>query len=100
MFTPSLFETPDMIGQHERLNEVSAPVDAGVLRSTLGEHYGRINANNLRRAHKLLESGKARGKIVLEGFAAWAPTDRRRRAGTETPSGGWNGTAIDHILDT
>ncbi|ULQ47952.1 zinc-binding dehydrogenase [Flagellatimonas centrodinii] len=58
-----------MIGQHERLNEVSAPVDAGVLRSTLGEHYGMINAGNLRRAHMLLESGKARGKIVLEGFA-------------------------------
>ena len=27
-----------------------------------------INAANLRRAHALLESGKAKGKIVLEGF--------------------------------
>ena len=27
-----------------------------------------INAANLRRAHALLESGTARGKIVLEGF--------------------------------
>ncbi|HHJ1787383.1 TPA: hypothetical protein ACQGVG_004107, partial [Pseudomonas aeruginosa] len=30
--------------------------------------YGRISAENLRRAHALLESGKAKGKIVLEGF--------------------------------
>ena len=43
-------------------------IDAGTLRTTLGEHFGSINANNLRRAHALLESGKARGKIVLEGF--------------------------------
>jgi hypothetical protein len=34
----------------------------------LGEHFGVINAANLRRAHELLESGKAKGKIVLEGF--------------------------------
>jgi NADPH:quinone reductase-like Zn-dependent oxidoreductase len=43
-------------------------VDAGRLRSTLGEHYGIINAANLKRAHALLESGRARGKIVLQGF--------------------------------
>jgi len=34
----------------------------------VGEHFGTINAANLRRAHALLESGKAKGKIVLEGF--------------------------------
>ena len=39
-----------------------------VVRTTLGEHYGTINAENLRRAHAFIESGKARGKIVLEGF--------------------------------
>ncbi|EJT84347.1 alginate lyase [Pseudomonas putida S11] len=27
-----------------------------------------INASNLKRAHALIESGKAKGKIVLEGF--------------------------------
>jgi hypothetical protein len=30
--------------------------------------FGRINAENLKRAHALLESGKAKGKIVLEEF--------------------------------
>ncbi len=40
-------------------------IDAGVLQTTLGEHFGRIDAANLRRAHALLESHRARGKIVL-----------------------------------
>ena len=68
MYTRSLFETPDMLEQHHILERVSQLVDAGTLRTTLGEHFGAINAANLRRAHAVLESGQARGKIVLEGF--------------------------------
>lgn len=68
MFTRSLFETADMIEQHRLLQRVAELVDAGTLKTTLGEHFGSINAANLRRAHALLESGTARGKIVLEGF--------------------------------
>jgi zinc-binding alcohol dehydrogenase family protein len=68
MFTRSLFGTADMAEQHKLLAEVARLIDAGELRTTLGEHFGRINAANLKRAHALLESGKARGKIVLEGF--------------------------------
>lgn len=69
MFTRSLFRTDDMIAQHHLLNEMAGLVDTGVVRTTLGEHFGSINAANLMRAHALLESGKSRGKIVLEGFA-------------------------------
>ncbi|MFJ3483256.1 zinc-binding alcohol dehydrogenase family protein [Pseudomonas sp. NPDC090202] len=68
MFTRSLFETPDMIKQHELLNRVAELVDQGTLKTTVGEHFGTINAANLRRAHALIESQKAKGKIVLEGF--------------------------------
>ena len=68
MFTRSMFHTPDRIGQHLLLNEVSELVDAGILCTTFGEHFGRIDAANLRRAHALIESGTAKGKIVLEGF--------------------------------
>ena len=68
MFTRSLYETPDMINQHHLLNRVSELIDQGVLQTTVGEHFGAINAANMRRAHALIESGKARGKIVLEGF--------------------------------
>jgi zinc-binding alcohol dehydrogenase family protein len=68
MYTRSMFQTPDMIEQHELLTRVAELIDAGVLRTTLAENFGTINAENLRRAHALLESGKARGKIVLSGF--------------------------------
>jgi zinc-binding alcohol dehydrogenase family protein len=68
MFTRSLYQTADMAEQGTLLDAVADLVDAGRLRSTLGEHFGAINAANLRRAHALLESGRARGKIVLEGF--------------------------------
>ena len=68
MFTRSLFQTPDMVAQHRLLDDVAQLVDDGVIRTTLGEHFGTINAENLRRAHALIESGRARGKVVLEGF--------------------------------
>jgi zinc-binding alcohol dehydrogenase family protein len=68
MFTRSLYETPDMIEQHHLLNRVSDLIDQGILKTTVGEHFGAINAANMRRAHALVESGKARGKLVLEGF--------------------------------
>lgn len=69
MFTRSLHATPDMEAQHRLLAEVSAMLDAGALRTTLAERFGPINAGNLRRAHAVLETGRGRGKIVLEGFA-------------------------------
>ena len=68
MYTRSLFQTDDMVEQHRLLNRVAQLIDDGVLRTTLGEHFGSINAANLRKAHGLLESGRAKGKIVLEGF--------------------------------
>jgi zinc-binding alcohol dehydrogenase family protein len=68
MFTRSSFQTPDMIGQHMLLNDVADLIDKGVLRTTLDQTFGTINAANLKRAHALLESGQSRGKIVLEGW--------------------------------
>lgn len=68
MFTRSVFQTADMVRQHEILDAVAKLVDAGTLKTTVNESFGRINAENLRRAHALIESGKSRGKIVLEGF--------------------------------
>jgi zinc-binding alcohol dehydrogenase family protein len=68
MFTRSSFQTADMIGQHNLLNDVADLIDNGVLRTTLDQNFGAINAANLKRAHALLESGKSRGKIVLEGW--------------------------------
>ncbi|SDF57673.1 zinc-binding alcohol dehydrogenase family protein [Bosea robiniae] len=68
MFTRSLFQTADMGEQGKLLAEVSRLVDEGKIRTTLAEHFGTINATNLKGAHALIESNRAKGKIVLEGF--------------------------------
>ncbi|MCZ7482886.1 zinc-binding alcohol dehydrogenase family protein [Rhizobium rhizogenes] len=68
MFTRSLYSTADIEKQHELLNRIGALVDEGRIKSTLNESFGAINAENLKRAHALIESGKAKGKIVLAGF--------------------------------
>lgn len=68
MFTRALFSTADMAAQHEILGRVADLVDEGTIRSTVNERLGTISADSLRRAHALLESHQARGKIVLEGF--------------------------------
>lgn len=68
MFTRSMFQTADMQAQHDLLDRVATLVDEGRIRTTLSETFGPINAANLRRAHAFIESGTARGKVVLEGF--------------------------------
>ena len=68
MFTRSLYGTVDIEEQHRLLSRVSAMVEEGRIRTTMAAHYGAITAANLTRAHALIESGSARGKVVLEGF--------------------------------
>jgi hypothetical protein len=41
---------------------------AGRIRTTAHTQLGKINAENLRKAQALLESGRAQGKVVLAGF--------------------------------
>lgn len=68
MFARAMHNTPDMIEQHNLLNHVAAQVDAGKIRTTVCEVLSPINADNLRKAHALVESSKTIGKIVIEGF--------------------------------
>ncbi len=68
MFTRSIYETADIAEQGKLLNEVSRLVDEGKIRTTVTETLSPINAANLKKAHAALESGKTRGKVVLEGF--------------------------------
>jgi len=68
MFTRSMFETRDMIAQHQLLTRVAGLIDEQTITTTLGEHYGAITAANVQKAHAQLETGRAVGKIVLEGF--------------------------------
>jgi len=68
MFARSMWQTPDMAEQGQLLNRVSGLVDRGQLRSTQTETFSPINVENLKRAHALVESGKAIGKVTLSGF--------------------------------
>lgn len=68
MFTRPVFETPDMIRQHEILTEVSALLDAGTLRTTLTETLGKLSAETLLEGHRRLEGGTTIGKLALDGF--------------------------------
>lgn len=68
MFTRSSFGTPDMVEQHEVLDETAALIEVGALRTTMKEHLGAICAGNLKRAHRQIEEGHVIGKLVLEGF--------------------------------
>lgn len=68
MFARGLLKTPTITAQHRTLEAIAHLVDNGTLKTTMTEHFGIINAENLRRAHAALEAGTARGKIVLEGF--------------------------------
>ena len=70
MFARSMFDTSDMDEQGKLLNRVADLVDKGYIQTTSGKNLGSINADNLKAAHAELESGKAIGKIVLEGFAS------------------------------
>ena len=74
MFARPLHQTPDMIAQHELLNQAARLIDQGRLRTTLGEHYGTINAANLRRAHAFIESGRAQGRWC------WKASDSQGRS--------------------
>lgn len=72
MFTRPMFATADMDRQHQILTRVAELVDDGRLRAPVGQHFGTICAENLRRAHAALEGGHVTGKIVLSGYGAGA----------------------------
>ena len=68
MFTRSIYGTPDIAEQHRILDEVAQLVDRGTIKTTRTEHFGKITAANLMKAHAQLETGRTIGKVVLEGF--------------------------------
>ncbi len=68
MFTRSIYRTHDMVAQHKILNKVADLVDGGKIKTTMNDLMSPINAENLRKAHKKLESGSMIGKIVVSGF--------------------------------
>ncbi|MEM9941494.1 MAG: zinc-binding alcohol dehydrogenase family protein [Planctomycetota bacterium] len=70
MFARSMFETEDIIKQHELLNRISELLDDGTLISTVNNNFGKLSTESLTKAHVEQESGRVIGKNVLDGFFA------------------------------
>ncbi|WP_125723018.1 zinc-binding alcohol dehydrogenase family protein [Flavobacterium ustbae] len=66
MYTRSMYQTEDMIEQHNILNIVADLLDDGILKTTLNTTLNGLTADNLKKAHELLESGKTIGKIAIQ----------------------------------
>ena len=65
MFTRSMYQTADMIEQQRLLTSIAKLIDQGELVTSVNKVIRPINAENLRKAHALIEQGNTIGKIVL-----------------------------------
>ena len=68
-----------MIEQHKLLTWVAAEIDAGCIRMTVRQVLSPIDAANLREAHCLIETGRAKGIIVIERFLRDVGNETRSR---------------------
>ncbi|MFS1539096.1 MAG: zinc-binding dehydrogenase [Candidatus Phlomobacter fragariae] len=68
MFTRPVFQTEDMIKQHQLLQRLAELIDQCILTTTVSEQIVKISAENLHLAHQRIESGQVKGKLVLAGF--------------------------------
>ncbi len=68
MFARPMHQTEDMIEQHKLLSNISEKIDSGTIRTTVTDVLSPISAKSIREAHRLIETGQAKGKIVIEGF--------------------------------
>ncbi|MFF5383875.1 zinc-binding alcohol dehydrogenase family protein [Pedobacter suwonensis] len=66
MYTRSMYQTDDMEQQHHILNALTKLLDDGTLKTTLNQALKGFSVENLKEAHRLLESGKTIGKVVIE----------------------------------
>ena len=66
MYTRSMYQTEDMVEQHNILNIVADLLEDGILKTTLNTTLNGFSAENLKKAHELLESGRTIGKIAIK----------------------------------
>lgn len=68
MFARATQQKPDRVEQQSLLSYVAKEIDAGRIRTTLSKVLTPINAENIRTAHALVETGQATGNIVVHTF--------------------------------
>lgn len=66
MFTRSMFKTDDIQEQHNILKSMSELIDEGKIKTTLTHTIEGFNAQNIKEAHRLIESGKTIGKVAID----------------------------------
>ncbi len=66
MYTRSMYQTEDMVEQHNILNIVADLLDDGILKTTLNTTLNGLTAENLKKSHEFLESGRTIGKIAIK----------------------------------
>lgn len=66
MFTRSMFQTEDMAAQHRILNTAAELFADGTLQPTLSTTLHGLSAENLKVAHRQLETGSSIGKIAIQ----------------------------------
>lgn len=62
-------ETPDSTHQHEILERLAELVDAGRIKPTVQTVLRPISADTIREGHRLLETSRVRGKVVITNEA-------------------------------
>nr|WP_294895309.1 zinc-binding alcohol dehydrogenase family protein [uncultured Pedobacter sp.] len=65
MYTRSMFNTSDMVEQHHILTKIATLMDNGTIKTTVNTELKGFSVENLKEAHRQLESGKTIGKIVI-----------------------------------
>ncbi|CAC9548163.1 Zinc-type alcohol dehydrogenase-like protein [uncultured Gammaproteobacteria bacterium] len=65
MFTRPMFETEDMIAQHQLLDEVTLLIDQKRIISIMKQQLKPITLKTITQSHQLIEQGNAIGKIVI-----------------------------------
>ncbi|XRJ97790.1 zinc-binding alcohol dehydrogenase family protein [Latilactobacillus sakei] len=68
MYSKSYYQTVDMVSQNYILNRISELFESNKLKSIMTKTYAPINAENLKRAHKDVESGHMIGKVTITGW--------------------------------
>lgn len=65
VFSKAMYRTDDLVSQHKILEKLATLLDQGKLVSTTTKVIKPITATNLKAAHKIVESGRMIGKVVI-----------------------------------
>ncbi len=65
MFTRSMYQTQDILKQHEILNEVSSLIDNKKIVTTITSSLSPINVQTITKAHNAIKGGSVIGKLVI-----------------------------------